>query len=529
MILMWLIIVLLAGGVLAWLAGRRSAVGSRWVALVALLVDLGLAGSVLYRLPAALALPVNGDIGLASFDRPWIAPLGIRFHLAVDGFSLILVLLTILLGLVALLAAWDTVRERPGFFHLNLLWVLAGTLGVFMALDLFLFYFFWELMLVPMYFIIAVWGDEVGRHQAAVKFFIFTQLSGLLMLLAILALYFVNGRHSGIFTFDYRQLLGTPLAPAAGMTIMLGFFIAFAVKLPVFLVHTWLPDAYTRAPAPGLVILAGIMSKTGAYGLLRFVLPLFPGPAAAFAPYGMSLGLAAILYGAIMAFAQRDLKRLIAYSSLSHMGFVMLGVFAWNQLALQGVVMVILSHAVSISALFLLAGAVEARTGVRDLGRLGGLWSTIPRTSGALLLFCMAALGLPGLGNFVGEFLVLIGSYRVSVPIAAIAALGLVTSVIYAIWIVQRVVHGPKAEERHLTDLGVRETALAGILAVTIIWLGVYPQPVFKVTAAAMQVVQEGADLRSAAGKTNGASAAHAGTMSHAVEAAGWFPRGGRP
>lgn len=529
MILMWLIVVLLTGGVLAGLAGRRSAAWPRWIALATLLADLGLASAVLYRLPAALALTANGDFGLARFDRPWIAPLGIRFHLAVDGFSLVLVLLTILLGFVALFTAWKTVRERTGFFHLNLMWVLAGMLGVFMALDLFLFYFFWELMLVPMYFIIAVWGDEIGRFHAAVKFFIFTQISGLLMLLSILSLYFVHGRQTGTFTFDYTQLLGTPMPPALGMGIMLGFFIAFAVKLPVVGVHTWLPDAYTRSPASGVVVLAGILSKTGAYGLLRFVLPLFPGPAAVFAPYGMGLGVAAILYGAFIAFAQQDLKRLIAYSSLSHMGFVLLGVFAWNQLSLQGVVMVMVSHAVSISALFLLAGAVEARTGTRDLQRLGGLWSKAPRMSGALMLFAMAALGLPGLGNFVGEFLVLIGSYRVSVTFAIIAALGLVTSVIYAIWLVQRVLHGPYTGELRLSDLGVRETALAGIMAMLIVWLGLYPQPLFRTTAGAMSAVQEAGVFRAAADRANPVPADHIPTMAEPIESGAILTWGGQP
>ena len=234
-----------------------------------------------------------------------------------------------------MLASWTEIQEAVGFFHLNLLWVLAGIAGVFLAMDLFLFYFAWELMLVPMYFLIAIWGHE-RRVYAAVKFFLFTQLSGLLMLIAILALYFAHHTATGIFTFEYADLLGTPLSPHAALWIMLGFFVAFAVKLPMFPLHTWLPDAHTEAPTAGSVVLAGLLLKTGAYGLLRFVMPLFPAAARAFAPVAMVLAVIGILYGAILAFAQTDLKRLVAYTSVSHLGFVLLGIFAWNKLALQG-------------------------------------------------------------------------------------------------------------------------------------------------------------------------------------------------
>ena len=262
---------------------------------------------------------------------------GIHFHLALDGLSLLLLMLTFLLGIMSVLASWTEIQEAVGFFHLNLLWVLAGIAGVFLAMDLFLFYFAWELMLVPMYFLIAIWGHE-RRVYAAAKFFLFTQLSGLLMLIAILALYFAHHTATGIFTFEYADLLGTPLSSHAALWIMLGFFVAFAVKLPMFPLHTWLPDAHTEAPTAGSVVLAGLLLKTGAYGMLRFVMPLFPAAAHAFAPVAMVLAVIGILYGAILAFAQTDLKRLVAYTSVSHLGFVLLGIFAWNKLALQGAV-----------------------------------------------------------------------------------------------------------------------------------------------------------------------------------------------
>jgi NADH-quinone oxidoreductase subunit M len=350
---------------------------------------------------------------MVEINYEWIPQYGISFHLALDGLSLLLIVLTVFLGLLSVLVSWNQITERIGFFHFNLLWILAGITGVFLALDLFLFYFFWEVMLIPMYFIIAIWGYE-NRIYAAFKFFIYTQASGLLMLIAILALYFTHGAETGNYTFDYNQLLGTSLSSPASMWIMLGFLIAFAVKLPLVPFHNWLPDAHTEAPTAGSVILAGLLLKTGAYGILRFVLPLFPQASIDFAPYGMMLGTIGILYGAKLAFAQRDFKRLVAYSSVSHMGFVMLGVYAFNQLALQGVVMQMLAHGISTGALFIIVGAIQKRIHTRDLEEMGGFWELAPRMGGITLLFTMASLGLPGLGNFIAEFLILSGTFQAS-------------------------------------------------------------------------------------------------------------------
>ncbi len=501
MILLLMIIIVITGGILAFGAARISDQWPRWICLTALLIQFVLALTLLGPIPAPLSL---GDVSagtavMTSLDLPWIAPLGIRLHLAVDGLSLVLVLLTGFLAITALVASWTEITERTGFFHLNLMLVTAGILGVFMSMDLFLFYFFWELMLVPMYFLIAVWGHE-NRVYAAVKFFLFTQLSGLLMLAAILALYFIHGRQTGNYTFDYLQLLGTDLSARTAFLLMLGFFIAFAVKLPVVFVHTWLPDAHTQAPTAGSVILAGLLLKTGAYGLIRFVIPLFPQAAAVFTPVAMILGVIAILYGALLAFAQHDLKRLVAYTSISHMGFVLMGVFAWNPTALQGTVMTMLAHGVSTGALFILVGIIQERIGTRDLGQMGGFQETAPRLSAALLLFAMASLGLPGLGNFVGEFLVLLGSYRINVTLTCLAALGLITSVIYAVWIVQKVVHGPAPEEtdrpgRIPVDFNHRELAVTAALAAVIVWLGLYPNPVFKLSGPALDYMEEKAAL----------------------------------
>jgi NADH-quinone oxidoreductase subunit M len=496
MILLWLILIPLAGGLVAWLLGRRSPAAPRWAAVGALALD----GALALALWAQGGAAASGDRWLAELKLPWIPQLGVSFFLALDGLGLLLVTLTVSLGLVAALASWAEIRERAGFFYFNLLWTLAGIVGVFTALDLFLFYFFWELMLVPMYFLIAIWGHE-RRVYAATKFFIFTQASGLLMLLAILALYFTHGRATGEYTFDYTRLLGTALEGPAASLIMWGFLIAFLVKLPALPLHSWLPDAHSQAPTGGSVILAGLLLKTGAYGLLRFVLPLFPGPAADLAPAMMLLGAAGVVYGAVLAFGQDDLKRLVAYTSVSHMGFVLLGAFAGNTLALQGVVMQIVCHGISTGALFVIAGMLYERTHTRDIARMGGLWPMTPRLGAMALVFAMASLGLPGLGNFIGEFLVLMGAYQANIAITALAATGLVAATAYSLWMLQRIFFGPNTAGWQLPDLNAREMAVMAALVVAIVWLGLAPQPVMNAAGPALESLRQAAEASLAAGR----------------------------
>jgi NADH-quinone oxidoreductase subunit M len=487
MILAWLVIIPLAGGILAWLLEGTDPRRPRWIALATLTVDLGIGLSLAARRPVPAGLLEAGS-WLERLDIAWIPRFGIRIHLAMDGLSLLLVLLTIVLGIAAVVSSWTEIRDRVGFFHFNLLWITAGITGVFLALDLFLFYFFWEMMLIPMYLLIAVWGHE-NRVYAALKFFIFTQASGLLMLASILALAFIHFRIAGFLSFDYLDLLGLTLEPGTATWIMLGFFIAFTVKLPAVPFHTWLADAHTEAPTGGSVILAGLLLKTGAYGLLRFAVPLFPDAAQALAPAAMVLGVAGILYGAVLAFAQDDLKRLVAYTSVSHLGFVLLGIYAWNELALQGAVMQMLAHGLSTGGLFILVGALQERTHTRDLTRLGGLWATVPRMGGLWLFFALASLGLPGLGNFVAEFLVLTGSFRVSVPLTVVATVGLVAATIYALSMVQRAFHGPNVEGWILPDLSARDMALLLVMAALLLWMGLFPQAVFEAAAPALDSI----------------------------------------
>ncbi|MDD9890844.1 MAG: NADH-quinone oxidoreductase subunit M, partial [Gammaproteobacteria bacterium] len=306
------------------------------------------------------------------------------------------------------------------------------------ALDLFLFFFFWEVMLIPMYFIIAIWGHE-NKNYAAMKFFIFTQVTGMLMLISILLLAYFHYVQYGALSFNYHDLLAVQTAGRLEMWIMLGFFIAFTTKLPSVPFHSWLPDAHSQAPTAGSVILAGILLKTGAYGLIRFAVPLFPEASMSFAPVAMTLAAISILYCAKVAFAQADIKRLIAYTSVSHMGFVTLGVYAWNEQALQGAVMTMLAHGLSAAALFMLAGGLQHRIHTRNMTDMGGFWAKVPRMAVVALFFSVAALGMPGLGNFIGEFLALLGAFQANITLTVISAFGLIFASVYSLWVIQKV------------------------------------------------------------------------------------------
>ena len=473
------ILLLLAAGLAAWAAERLAGPNApRWVSLLAF------AGGLAWTALECWNGATGGLYAQQAFA--WIPRFGINVVLELDGLSLLLVALTMFLGVVAVVSSWDEVEHGHGFFQFNILWVMAGVVGVFTAMDLFLFFFFWEVMLIPMYFLIAIWGHE-NKSYASMKFFLFTQISGLLMLLAILALVFFAYDSSGEVSFAYADLkrLSAHIPGDVRVWLMLGFFVAFATKLPSVPLHTWLPDAHTQAPTAGSVILAGILLKTGAYGVIRFAVPLFPEASQDFAGWGMLLGAASVLYGGAMAFSQSDFKRLVAYSSIAHMGFVLLGVYAFNAQGMQGAVMTMIAHGFSTAALFMMAGALQQRLHTREMSRMGGLWKYAPRMGVMTMFFVVASVGMPGLGNFVGEFLALLGAFERNVWLAVAATFGIVIAAVYGLYLVQRSFQGaPNPDVKTMRDFGFREMSVMVLMALGLVWLGVYPQPVLDMSAA---------------------------------------------
>ncbi len=367
-------------------------------------------------------------------------------------------------------------------------------IGIFLALDMLLFFFFWEAMLVPMYFLIALWGHNTpggkGRIYAANKFFIFTQASGLMLLIAIIGMVLVNYDTTRVLSFDYDVLRHTVMSSTVEFILMLGFFIAFAVKMPIVPVHSWLPDAHAQAPTAGSVDLAGILLKTAAYGLLRFVLPIFPHASHEFAPVAMWLGVFGVFYGAVLACAQHDIKRLVAYTSISHMGFVVIGIYSGSLIALQGVVVQMLAHGVSAGALFILCGELYERLHTRDLRQMGGLWSQIRWLPAFTLFFAAASLGLPGLGNFVGEFLILLGVFKENPLIASLGTAALILAAVYSLLMMQRAFYGESTSSDVYESLTAREIIMVVMLMCALLGLGVYPQPVLDLSESAMTQVQ---------------------------------------
>ncbi|MBI4577694.1 MAG: NADH-quinone oxidoreductase subunit M [Planctomycetes bacterium] len=423
-------------------------------------------------------------------DAEWIAPLGARYHVGVDGLSLVLVLLTTLLSPLALAASWRSVGRAVKEFHVALLVLETAMLGVFVARDLLLFYVFWEAMLIPMYLLIGVWGGP-GRFYAALKFFVYTLAGSVCMLVGIVYLYVAKGSVG----FDLGQLAsGAALGPSEERWLYWAFALAFMVKVPLFPFHTWLPDAHVEAPTAGSVLLAGVLLKMGAYGFLRLALPLFPTAFWCFAPLVAALAIVGVIYGALMALAQEDLKRLIAYSSVSHLGFVMLGIASGDPLAASGGVYQMLNHGVSTGALFLLVGVLYERRHTRLLGDFGGLAAGMPRLATAFLLIALSSIGLPGLNGFAGEFLVLLGTFQVRPLWAATAGLGVVLGAVYMLRCYQRVFHGEVVHEenRGLADLDARELACLAPLGLLTVVMGLFPGRFLAVLDPTVRALVEG-------------------------------------
>jgi NADH-quinone oxidoreductase subunit M len=417
----------------------------------------------------------------------WIPGSGISYHLGIDGISLLLVLLTTFLTPLCLLSAWTQITTRVKEFLIAMLLLETAMVGVFCALDLFLFFVFWEAMLIPMYLIIGVWGGP-RRIYAAVKFILYTMTGSALMLLAILALYYLHGNRTGRFSFDYTDLVQLAVDPWLQVPLFLAFALAFAIKVPMFPFHTWLPDAHVEAPTAGSVILAGVLLKMGTYGFLRFCLPLFPHASGAFAAPIFVLAIIGILYGAWVSMVQPDLKKLIAYSSVSHLGFVMLGLFALNPQGIVGGILQMVNHGLSTGALFLLVGMIYERRHSRLIADYGGLWAVVPVFSAIFLFVTLSSIGLPGLNGFVGEFLVLVGAFQVHRLSAVLATSGIIFAAVYMLWMYQRVVFGPVRHEetRRLADLDAREVAMLVPILLLILWIGIYPKPFTAVTEGAV-------------------------------------------
>ena len=474
-----------AGGLLLALAPREREPLLRGGALAVSVLTLGL----------AVALYAGFDPGRADYQFvervAWVPSLGIAWHVGVDGISLLLVLLTAFLTPIALASAWPAVADRTKEFVVTLLVLETGMLGVFVSLDLFLFFVFWEAMLIPMYLIIGVWGGP-NRIYAAIKFVLYTMAGSALMLVAILALYYQHGQATGTFTFDLPTITRWVVPPGLGQNLLfLAFALAFAIKVPVVPFHTWLPDAHVEAPTAGSVILAGVLLKMGTYGFLRFCLPLFPDASLTFAPLGLALAVVGIVYGAWVSTVQADLKKLVAYSSVSHLGFVMLGIFALNPQGLVGGLLQMVNHGLSTGALFLMVGMIYERRHTRLIADFGGLWQPMPAFSALFLLVALSSLGLPGLNGFVGEFLILLGAFQVHRGLAVVAATGIIFAAVYLLWMYQRVAFGPVTHEenRRLADLDRREWAVLAPLVLFIVWIGVYPAPFTRPAEATIEAL----------------------------------------
>jgi NADH-quinone oxidoreductase subunit M len=420
-------------------------------------------------------------------SRPWLPGWGISYHVGIDGLSLWLVILTTFLTPLALVGSWSSIDRRVKEFNVFMLLLEAGMLGVFVALDLFLFYIFWEAMLIPMYFLIGIWGHE-RRIYAAIKFFLYTMAGSVLMLVAFLVLYQAAGARS----FDIAALAQMPVAPRLQMWLFGACALAFAIKVPMFPFHTWLPDAHVEAPTAGSVILAGVLLKMGGYGFLRLAIPLFPQAAVAFAPWIGALAVVGIVYGALVSLVQPDLKKLVAYSSVSHLGFVMLGIASLTTTAVVGAVYQMLNHGISTGALFFMVGMLYDRRHTRAIAEFGGLKTVMPWFSAVFLLVCLSSIAVPGFNGFVGEFLILMGSWRFSPTLVALASLGVILAAAYILWMVQRVLYGEVTHEenRGLRDLTAREVAVLLPLVALALFMGV-ASPLFtrKIEPAADALV----------------------------------------
>jgi NADH-quinone oxidoreductase subunit M len=468
----------LIGALVLLLVNKQNVNAIRWIANIVALIGFAVSIPLWFWYN-----PQSGDFQFVE-RAPWIPSIGAEYFLGVDGFSMLLILLTTMMGFIAVLSSWTAITERVKEYYIFLLLLQTGMLGAFMSLDFLLFFLFWEVMLVPMYFLIGIWGSD-NRLYSAIKFFLYTLVGSVVMLLGILALYFayhadpVNG---GIYTFDITRFHRYAFAPGLQWWVFLAFFLGFAIKVPMFPFHTWLPDAHTDAPTAGSVILAAVLLKMGTYGFLRFSLPILPEASRHFVPMIVLLSIIGIVYGALVALAQKDWKRLVAYSSVSHMGLVMLGMFALNPVGITGSIIQQLNHGISTGALFLIVGIVYERRHTREISEYGGLSKVMPVYAAIFLIMTMSSIGLPTLNGFIGELMILQGVFVANKIWAAFAASGIVLGAAYMLNLYQKTMFGkienPKNER--LLDLSHREFATFAPLLVLAVWMGLYPAPFLR-------------------------------------------------
>ena len=462
----------LAGAVLLLFVGRKQEDLIRWIANL-----FAFAGFVV-SVPLWFWYQPSGPQFQFVERAPWIPSVGAEYFLGVDGFSVLLILLTTLMGTIAVLSSWTAIKERVKEYYVFLLVLQGGMLGAFMALDFLLFFLFWEVMLVPMYFLIGIWGSD-RRLYSAIKFFLYTLVGSVVMLLGILALYFHYHDVTGVYSFDITKYQAMSIPFNLQWWVFLAFFLGFSIKVPMFPFHTWLPDAHTDAPTAGSVILAAVLLKMGTYGFIRFSLPMLPDATKASVWWVVGLSLIGIVYGALVALAQKDWKRLVAYSSVSHMGMVMLGMFALNPVGLSGSIIQQLNHGISTGGLFLIVGIVYERRHTREIAEYGGLSKVMPVYAAIFMVMMMSSIGLPTLNGFIGELLILQGAFIANIWWAVVAASSLVLGAAYMLWLYQRTMFGkvenPKNEK--LPDLNLREIATFVPLIILAVWIGIYPKP----------------------------------------------------
>jgi NADH-quinone oxidoreductase subunit M len=482
-ILSLLIFFPIVGAIVLLFINKENGRTLRWVALIFSLIEF------IFSLPLFFAFDSKTAAMQFVEDSWWIQSYGISYKLGIDGISLLLVLLATFLTILCIMCSWTAITFRVKEFMISFLFLETGMIGALVALDLVLFYVFWEVMLIPMYLLIGVWGDPKRRIYAAVKFFLFTMAGSVLMLVAILVLYFFNQKATGVSTFDVLELYKLGLPVGTQYWLFGAFALAFAIKVPMFPFHTWLPDAHTEAPTAGSVILAGVLLKMGTYGFIRFAIPLFPKAAFDLMPLVSVLALIGIIYGALVSMMQPDLKRLVAFSSVSHLGYVMLGMFAFNMQGIEGSIYQMLNHGISTGSLFLIVGMLYERRHTRLIADFGGLSKVMPVYAVFFMIVTLSSIGLPGTNGFVGEFLILLGAFQANVVYGVLATSGVILGAAYMLWMFQRVMFGKitRPENEKLKDLNAREITILVPMVIVIFLMGIYPKLFFSKMDASVE------------------------------------------